>query len=172
MGLLETLYLKVLGRNPPELGDLLRATYNSTQHYRQDLLRVWQDNTAITAGNLLSTACVVPDTSLWNVRLVSLFMVDVGAATPKSAYVHLTMPQVPRQSFSGGFTTNALPMALFFVDPIVKAAISRAAGAWSPQQDFFVPGGSTFRATLGSVLANDVSINFTVLYEEMGALPQ
>jgi len=168
-GLLEALALKVLGRNPPEFGDLVRPSYNATQHYRQDLLRIWQDNATITAGNVLTTACVIPDRSLWRLRLVSIFMIDVGAATAKTMWIHCTMPQINRDTQSGGFATNALPQTLFFVDPIARAVINRAAGSWQPTQDFFVPGGSTIRGTLGAPLANDISINFTVLYEEMGA---
>lgn len=173
-GLLEALYLKVLGRNPPELLDQVRAVYDGTQHYRQDLLRIWQDNATITAGNVLTTACVVPQKSLWRVRLVSLFMIDVGAATAKTMWVHLTMPQIPRvlDDAGAGFTTNALQQTLFFLDPVARGVINRAAGSWQPSVDFFVPGGSTFRGTLGAPLANDISINFTVLYEELGALPQ
>jgi len=134
----------------------------------------WTYSGTITAGNVLTTACVIPDKSMWRLRLVSIFMIDVGAATAKSMWVHCTMPQINRvlDAAGAGFTTNALPQTLFFVDPIARAAINRAAGSWCPPVDFFVPGGSTIRGTLGAPLANDISINFTVLYEEMGALPQ
>lgn len=163
-GLLEALDLKNAGRTPGGVEESLRITYDGTGHYRNNLMRVTYASGTITAGNLAGPTITVPQSSLWRIRSVQVFMIDVGAATSKALWVHLTAPLIV------GWTAGTPAQTLFFVDPVIRAAISRAAGMWQPTSDFFVPSGSVFGSTLNSLLAQDITVSMGVFYDELGSV--
>lgn len=163
-GLLEALDLKSSGRTPGGVDESVQIGYDGTGHYRNNLMRVTFASAIITAGNLAGPTITVPVGSLWRIRSVQLFMIDVGAATSKAMWVHLLAPLVV------GWTAGTPAQTLMFVDPVIRAAISRAAGQWQPTSDFFVPPGSVFGCTLNSLLANDVSVSLGCFYDELGTI--
>lgn len=164
-GLLEALDLKTLagGKNPDAFCNELTPNFDVRQYYLQNLLGQANAAATITAGNIAGATLTVPANSLWRLRNVAGGFTSTVANTPLAGHIELRIPQL------GAAVDHVLVAGEF---PQTQTGFStvayRAKLAWQPTMDFFVPGGSLFQIFLVGGVANDVTTQLRVLFEELG----